>query len=129
MHYWLVKSEPEAYSFADLQRDKKTDWDGVRNFQAAANMKAMQLGDRCFFYHSVSEKQIEKLIELAVEQVGELEHQGKTNLIPDRSRIPLHHAQRWLPVCLALPRFGKHAFQTGNELTGNAHLVGDVLLS
>ncbi len=58
MHYWLVKSEPEAYSFADLQRDKKTDWDGVRNYQARNNLRDMQKGDLVMVYHSVSEKAI-----------------------------------------------------------------------
>ena len=51
-HYWLCKSEPMKYSFADLMRDKKTRWDGVRNHLAAKHLKAMQLGDECFFYHS-----------------------------------------------------------------------------
>jgi len=58
MAYWLLKSEPEAYSWAQFQKDKKTGWSGVRNYQAANNMKAMQLGDECFFYHSNEGKEI-----------------------------------------------------------------------
>lgn len=58
MNYWLVKQEPEAYSWNDLVRDKKTSWTGVRNFQARNNLKAMKKGDPVLFYHSVSEKQI-----------------------------------------------------------------------
>lgn len=50
--YWLLKSEPSAYAFENLISDKTTKWDGVRNYQARNNMKAMQLGDLCFFYHS-----------------------------------------------------------------------------
>ena len=50
--FWLVKSEPNKYSFDDLERDGKTAWDGVRNNQAALYLKAMKLGDRAFFYHS-----------------------------------------------------------------------------
>jgi predicted RNA-binding protein with PUA-like domain len=50
--YWLVKSEPNKYSFSDLQRDGKTIWDGVRNNQAALYLKAMKVGDLAFFYHS-----------------------------------------------------------------------------
>lgn len=50
--YWLLKSEPFKYSWDDLVRDKRTHWDGVRNHQAANNLKAMQVGDRAFFYHS-----------------------------------------------------------------------------
>lgn len=52
MNYWLMKSEPSTYSFDQLVKDKKTSWNGVRNFQASANMKAMKVGDRVFFYHS-----------------------------------------------------------------------------
>jgi predicted RNA-binding protein with PUA-like domain len=58
MNYWLVKQEPEAYSWDDLLKDKKTAWTGVRNFQARNNLNAMKKGDLVFFYHSVSEKQI-----------------------------------------------------------------------
>lgn len=56
MNYWLVKSEPEAYSWNQLVRDKKTAWTGVRNFQARNSLRAMKKGDVVFFYHSVSEK-------------------------------------------------------------------------
>lgn len=52
MNYWLMKSEPSSYSWDQLVKDKKTSWNGVRNFQASANMKAMEIGDRVFFYHS-----------------------------------------------------------------------------
>ncbi|NEM98157.1 EVE domain-containing protein [Pontibacter burrus] len=58
MHYWLVKSEPETFSWADLVRDGRTCWDGVRNFQARNNLQQMQPGDMVLFYHSVSEKAI-----------------------------------------------------------------------
>jgi predicted RNA-binding protein with PUA-like domain len=50
--FWLLKSEPDAFSIDDLQRVKKEPWTGVRNYQARNNMKAMNLGDTCFFYHS-----------------------------------------------------------------------------
>jgi len=52
MAHWLVKSEPAKYAFADLQRDGKTVWDGVRNNQAALYLKAMKLGDQALYYHS-----------------------------------------------------------------------------
>jgi predicted RNA-binding protein with PUA-like domain len=52
MNYWLMKSEPSTYSYDHLVKDKKTSWNGVRNFQASANLKAMKTGDRVFFYHS-----------------------------------------------------------------------------
>lgn len=52
MAYWLMKSEPSAYSITDLERDRQTYWDGVRNYQARNHMRSMQLGDEAFFYHS-----------------------------------------------------------------------------
>jgi predicted RNA-binding protein with PUA-like domain len=52
MQYWLFKSEPDAYGIDRLEREKRTEWSGVRNFQARNNMVAMRLGDRGFFYHS-----------------------------------------------------------------------------
>ena len=51
-NYWLIKSEPFKYSWDDLNRDGETVWDGVRNHRAANNLRAMEKGDRCFFYHS-----------------------------------------------------------------------------
>jgi predicted RNA-binding protein with PUA-like domain len=56
--YWLVKQEPEAYSWSDLVKDGRTAWTGVRNFQARNNLRAMKKGDPVFFYHSVTDKQV-----------------------------------------------------------------------
>jgi predicted RNA-binding protein with PUA-like domain len=56
--YWLVKQEPEAYSWTDFTRDGGTAWTGVRNFQARNHLRAMQRGDLVLFYHSVSEKRV-----------------------------------------------------------------------
>ena len=52
MNYWLIKSEPFKYSFDQLLKDKKTVWDGVRNYAARLNLRAMKKGDLAFFYHS-----------------------------------------------------------------------------
>jgi len=52
MQYWMLKSEPSAYSWDRLVKDGRTSWTGVRNHQAANNLKAMRQGDRGFFYHS-----------------------------------------------------------------------------
>ena len=57
-NYWLVKQEPEAYSWDDFVKDGKTDWTGVRNFQARNNLKAMKKGDKVLFYHSVTGKEV-----------------------------------------------------------------------
>ncbi len=67
MNYWLVKQEPDKYSFDDLLRDKTTIWDGVRNYQARNNLREMKKGDQVLFYHSVSEKSVVGLAEVTKE--------------------------------------------------------------
>lgn len=67
MQYWLVKSEPEAYSWADLVKDGKTSWTGVRNFQARNNLGQMKKDDLVLFYHSVSEKAVVGVARVAQE--------------------------------------------------------------
>lgn len=64
MAHWLIKSEPSAYSWDQMMADKKADWTGVRNYQAANNMKAMQVGDICLFYHSNEGKEIVGQVEV-----------------------------------------------------------------
>ncbi len=56
--HWLVKQEPEDYSWDDLARDGGTQWTGVRNFQARSNLRQMKVGDEVFFYHSGKEKSV-----------------------------------------------------------------------
>ena len=66
-NHWLIKSEPESWSW-DQQKKKKTEhWDGVRNYQAANYMKQMKIGDECLFYHSVSEKAIKGIVKISKE--------------------------------------------------------------
>jgi predicted RNA-binding protein with PUA-like domain len=67
MAHWLVKSEPGAWSWDDQVRDGITSWTGVRNHQAALNLKAMKVGETAFFYHSVDEKRIVGLVEVVRE--------------------------------------------------------------
>jgi predicted RNA-binding protein with PUA-like domain len=65
--HWLVKSEPAKYSWQLLVKDGRTHWNGVRNFQAANNLKAMRLGEQAFFYHSVEELAIVGIVEIVRE--------------------------------------------------------------
>lgn len=58
MKYWLMKSEPEAYSYDTLVKEKTGRWDGVRNYMARNNLRAMEVGDQVLFYHSVQEKAV-----------------------------------------------------------------------
>jgi predicted RNA-binding protein with PUA-like domain len=67
MNYWLVKSEPEAYSWDAFVKDKRTAWTGVRNFQARNNLRTMKRGDLVLFYHSVSDKQVVGIARVAKE--------------------------------------------------------------
>ena len=65
MAYWLMKSEPESYGWADLVRDGATEWDGVRNNAARLHLKAMKAGDEAFFYHSMSDKAVVGIMKVA----------------------------------------------------------------
>ena len=69
MQYWLMKSEPNVWSIDQQKKAgaKGTPWDGVRNYQAAKNLKAMKKGDLCFFYHSNIGKEIVGIIEITKE--------------------------------------------------------------
>jgi predicted RNA-binding protein with PUA-like domain len=78
MAYWLFKSEPSAWSWNDHVKKGVEHWDGVRNYQANNNMKAMKVGDLGFFYHSVNEKQIVGLVEVVSEHYPD--HTDKSGL-------------------------------------------------
>ena len=68
MNYWLLKTEPDTFSWDDLVRDKKAGWDGVRNFQARAHLKNMKKGDEAFFYHTGDEKAVVGIARVTKEQ-------------------------------------------------------------
>jgi len=67
MAYWLLKSEPFKYSWEQLEKDKKTFWDGVRNYAARNNLRAMKKGDLAFFYHSNEGLAIVGIVEIVKE--------------------------------------------------------------
>jgi predicted RNA-binding protein with PUA-like domain len=111
MAYWLFKSEPEAFSWDDLVKAGKTGWDGVRNFQAARNMKAMALGDRGFFYHSGAEKSVVGMMEVTgLYRPDPSDETGRFGMVEVK---PLAAAKR--PVTLA-------------EMRGNPKLQGLLML-
>ncbi|MEZ0267329.1 MAG: EVE domain-containing protein [Phycisphaerae bacterium] len=66
MAFWLFKVEPGCYSYADLTRDKKTNWDGVSNAAAQKNLRAVAKGDRVFLYHTGDEKSVVGVMEVTV---------------------------------------------------------------
>ena len=67
MNYWLLKSEPNAWSWKNQLADGVSMWDGVRNYQARNNLKKMKKGDLCFFYHSVTERSIVGIVKVVKE--------------------------------------------------------------
>jgi predicted RNA-binding protein with PUA-like domain len=97
MKYWLMKSEPGAWSWEQQVKKKVESWNGVRNYQAANNMKAMSLGDRAFFYHSVDEKQIVGIVEIVkLYYPDPTDETGKFGMVDVKAVIPLK-----TPVTLA----------------------------
>ncbi len=87
MAYWLVKSEPGAWSWDDQVRDGVTAWTGVRNYQACNNLKAMRLGDRAFFYHSVEEKRIVGVVEVVREAYPDPTAEDPRWMCPDLKAV------------------------------------------
>ena len=69
MNFWLLKTEPEEWSWQQQVKsgNKGTEWNGVRNFQAAKNLKNMKIGDKCFFYHTGMEKKIVGIVKITKE--------------------------------------------------------------
>jgi predicted RNA-binding protein with PUA-like domain len=111
MAYWLFKSEPETWSLADQQAKGAAgeEWDGVRNYQARNNMRAMQLGDQAFFYHSQSEKAIVGIVEVCA-----LSHQDSTTEDPRWECVDIHAIRSLtkpvtLQMCRADPRLADMA--------------------
>src|SRR5216684_8524735 len=101
MRYWLLKSEPSAYSWDQLVKDGRTNWSGVRNFQAANNLKAMKNGDRAFFYHSNEGLDIVGIVEIVrtfypdpSDKLGDLALVRQSRL----SVVPVA-AEEWRLIC------------------------------
>lgn len=87
--HWLVKSEPFKYAFEQLKADKKTIWDGVRNYQARNNLKAMQVGDLVLFYHSNEGKEI-----VGITKVTKTFFQDPTSTDPNWVSVELAYVKK-----------------------------------
>jgi predicted RNA-binding protein with PUA-like domain len=97
MAHWLVKSEPFKWSWEMQAKAKVTHWDGVRNHQAAANLRAMKKGERCFFYHSNEGKEIVGIVEVAKPAYPDpSDETGKFVMVDVKAVMPLK-----TPVTLA----------------------------
>lgn len=107
MAYWIMKSEPETYSWDRMMKEKVTGWDGVRNYQAANNMKAMKKGDRAFFYHSGEERRIVGIIEIVKEYHPDpTDPTGRFGMVAVRAVTPVK-TPLTLAAIKAEPRLGK----------------------
>ena len=111
MNHWLIKSEPSAYSWERLVKEKRARWDGIRNFQARNNLQAMKKGDLCLFYHSGKEPSV----------VGIAKVVGAP--YPD----PTSNDPRWVAVDLA-PRRALETPVTIAMLKANERTQGMTLL-
>lgn len=97
MKYWLFKSEPGAWSWDDQIRAGTAEWDGVRNYQADNNMKAMRTGDRGFFYHSVAAREIVGVVEIVREHYPDpSDPTGRFGMVDVKALFPVE-----TPVSLA----------------------------
>lgn len=97
MAYWLMKTEPGTWSWDDQVRDGTAEWDGVRNYQASNNMKAMRVGDRAFFYHSVNEKRVVGIVEIVREYYPDpTDASGRFGMVDVKALKPMNK-----PVSLA----------------------------
>jgi predicted RNA-binding protein with PUA-like domain len=117
MAHWLIKSEPGTWSWEDQLRDDVAEWDGVRNHQAANNMKAMQPGDLAFFYHSVNEKRIVGIVEVVKTYYPDpSDASGRFGMVDVRALKPMKR-----PVTLAdikaEPRLGNLALVRQSRLS------------
>ncbi|MEO6847333.1 MAG: EVE domain-containing protein [Chthoniobacterales bacterium] len=93
MNYWLVKQEPEAYSWLDFVRDGKTAWTGVRNFQARNHLRAMKKGDRVLYYHSVTDKAVVGIAEVVAPAYADpTAKEGDWSCVDLKPLKPLKHS-------------------------------------
>lgn len=93
MSYWLMKSELSAYSWQQMVKDKKTGWSGVRNYQAANNMKVMKIGDSAFFYHSNEGKEIVGIVKITkLYHSDPTDGRGKFGMVEVTAEKPLEKA-------------------------------------
>lgn len=97
MAYWLMKSEPGAWSWDNQVKEGVAEWDGVRNHQASNNMKAMTKGDKAFFYHSVNEKRIVGIVSVVKEYYPDpTDTSGRFGMVDVKALRPFK-----IPVTLA----------------------------
>lgn len=119
MRYWLMKSEPDAFSWDDLvaKGDAGEEWDGVRNYQARNMMREMRLGDRAFFYHSQSDKAVVGICEVIAEaHPDSTTDDPRWECVDVKAVMPLPRPVT-LADCKAEPRLAKMALLRQSRLS------------
>ena len=94
--YWILKSEPSTYSYADLERDGRTVWDGIRNAQALIHLRAMKQGDRALFYHTGTEKAIVGIARIASDPYPDPRAASEKSIVVDL--VPQQPLTRPVPL-------------------------------
>jgi len=106
-NYWMVKQEPEVYSWSDFVSDGRTDWTGVRNYQARNNLREMKSGDRVLFYHSGKDKAV-----VGIAEVAKAAYPDPTADDPQWLAVDLKPVKAFdAPVLLAAIRYDKRLSQ------------------
>ncbi|TDJ51951.1 MAG: EVE domain-containing protein [Nitrospina sp.] len=117
MAFWLVKQEPSKYSWEQFVKDKKTYWDGVRNYQARNNLQSMRKGDLVFFYHSVVGKEIKGIAQITREHYPDPTSDDPTWVVVDLKPIKSMKAPVSLGQIKSNPRLFKIALLKQSRLS------------
>lgn len=120
MNHWLIKSEPFKYSWAKMLEDKKTFWDGVRNYQARNNLREMKKGDLCLFYHSNEGKEVVGIVKVVKEHYQDPTTDDTNWVVVDVS--PVKSLKK--PVTLAQIKAEPRLSQIGLVRQGRLSVVG-----
>jgi len=115
--YWLFKTEPGTWSWDDQVRKGTEHWDGVRNYQANNNMKAMKKGDKGFFYHSVNEKQVVGIVEVVREHYPDhTDESGRFGMVDIKTVKPVKTPVT-LADCKSNPKLEKMVLVNNSRLS------------
>ncbi|MGI9484903.1 MAG: EVE domain-containing protein [Geminicoccaceae bacterium] len=117
MAYWLMKAEPNDYTFEDLERDGVAEWDGIHNHQAANNMRAMKKGERAFFYRSLKDPAVIGIMEIAREAYEDPDDPKESFVLVDVKAIKPVKCEVSLKAIKAEPKLAEMALVRQSRLS------------
>ncbi len=117
MAYWLMKAEPNDYTFEDLERDGVAEWDGIHNHQAANNMRAMKTGERAFFYRSLKDPAVIGIMEIAREAYEDPDDPKESFVLVDVKAVKPVAREVSLKAIKAEPRLADMALVRQSRLS------------